>query len=429
VRTAALLVKNFVLSGSPSKTGPSPDIRLGLRENWEQFALLVVVNGFVGAMVGLERSVLPVLGQEGFELVSRTAILSFLITFGTFKPAANYFAGDLSGRIGRKPVLLLGWLAALPVPFMIIFAPSWGWVVAANALLGVNKDLAWSTTVIMKIDLLGPRRRGLAMGLNEAAGYVSVSLAALTAGYLAAAYGARPAPFLLGVGFAVAGLLLTLFFVRETREHAEFEATQNRASGKDRGTTPGSREVSVRTSFTDRNLSSASQAGLVNNLNDGVAWGLFPLFFASAGLSVSRIGILAALYPAVWGMGQLATGWASDRLGRKWMIAFGMWIQASGILLTAATGSFAPWAFGAVLMGLGTALVYPTLLAAIGDVAHPSWRVSSVGVYRLWRDLSYAISAVVVGVMADLFGFAQAIAAVGARGGDTDARDAHESPE
>ena len=392
----------------------SQSLRLGLGANWEQFTLLVVVNGFVGAMVGLERSVLPVLAREEFGLASRTAILSFLITFGIFKPAANYFAGSLSGRFGRKSVLLVGWLAALPVPLMIIFAPSWGWVVAANVLLGVNQGLAWSTTIIMKIDLVGPRRRGLAMGLNETAGYVGVSLVALATGYLAATYGARPAPFLLGIGFVTAGLLLTLFFVRDTSKYAELEAAQNSESADDEETKPSAREVFVRTSFTDRNLSSVSQAGLANNLNDGMAWGIFPLYFAASGLSVSLIGILTAVYPAVWGVGQIATGWASDRLGRKWMIVFGMWIQASGIMLTAASGSFVVWIFGAVLMGLGTALVYPTLLAAIGDVAHPSWRASSVGVYRLWRDSSYAISAVLVGVVADLYGFVPAIVTVGA---------------
>jgi MFS family permease len=391
----------------------SQGIRLGLGANWEQFTLLVVVNGFVGAMVGLERSVLPVLAREEFGLASRTAILSFLITFGIFKPAANYFAGSLSDRFGRKSVLLVGWLAALPVPFMIIFAPSWGWVVVANVLLGVNQGLAWSTTIIMKIDLVGPRRRGLAMGLNETAGYVGVSLVALATGYLAATYGARPAPFLLGIGFAAAGLLLTLFFIRDTSKYAELEAAQNSDSAKAEEIKPNAREVFVRTSFTDRNLSSVSQAGLANNLNDGMAWGLFPLYFAAAGLSVSLIGILTAVYPAVWGVGQIVTGWASDRLGRKWMIVFGMWIQASGILLTAVTGSFVAWVFGAVLMGLGTALVYPTLLAAIGDVVHPSWRASSVGVYRLWRDSSYAISAVLVGVVADVYGFVPAIVTVG----------------
>ena len=382
--------------------------------NWRQFTLLVVVNAFVGAMVGLERSVLPPLAEEDFGLANRTAILSFLVTFGVVKAATNYFAGRLSDRIGRKPVLLFGWLAALPVPVMIIFAPSWNWVVAANVLLGINQGLAWSTTVIMKIDLVGPARRGLAMGLNETAGYAGVSLAALAAGYLAAAYGVRPAPFLLGVGFAVLGLLLTLFLVRETHEHAKLEASQSATSAENTADKPSGREIFVRTSFTDRNLSSLSQAGFVNNLNDGMAWGLFPLFFAAAGLAIAQIGVLAAVYPGVWSLGQLVTGWASDRLGRKWMIASGMWIQAGGILLTAATRSFASWIVGAVLMGLGTALVYPTLLAAIGDVAHPSWRASAVGVYRLWRDSGYAVVAVLAGVVTDLLGFTPAIVAVGA---------------
>ena len=387
--------------------------RLGLRANRRQFALLVVVNAFVGAMVGLERSVLPTLAEEEFGLASRTVILSFLITFGVVKAGTNYFAGRLSDRIGRKPVLLLGWFAALPVPVMIILAPSWGWVVAANVLLGINQGLAWSTTVIMKIDLVGPVRRGLAMGLNETAGYAGVALASLATGYLAAAYGPRPAPFLLGIGFAILGLLLTALFIRETREYARLEASQAATSPENPDDKPGGKEIFLRTSFTDRNLSSVSQAGFVNNLNDGMAWGLFPLFFAAAGLSIEQIGVLAAVYPGVWSLGQLVTGWASDRLGRKWMIASGMWLQAAGILLTAATWSFASWIMGAVLMGLGTALVYPTLLAAIGDVAHPSWRASAVGVYRLWRDSGYAVVAILAGVVADLFGFAPAIVAVG----------------
>ena len=388
--------------------------RLGLRANWRQFALLVAVNAFVGAMVGLERSVLPLLAAEDFGLVSRTAILSFLVSFGLVKAGTNYFAGRLSDSIGRKPVLVLGWLAALPVPVMIILAPSWGWVVAANVLLGVNQGLAWSTTVIMKIDLVGPARRGLAMGLNEAAGYVAVSLAALAAGYLAASYGVRPAPFLLGAGFAVLGLVLSLSLVRETRGHADLEARQTEIPEGEPAGIPGGREVFIRTSFTDRNLSSASQAGLVNNLNDGMAWGLLPLFFATAGLSIAQISLLAAVYPGVWGLGQLATGWASDRLGRKWMIVAGMWSQAAGILLTAATASLTSWLLGAVLMGLGTALAYPTLLAAVSDAAHPSWRASAVGVYRLWRDLGYAAGAILAGGIADLFGFAPAIVTVGA---------------
>ncbi len=389
------------------------NIRLGLGANWEQFTLLVVVNGFVGAMVGLERSVLPVLAREDFGLASQTAILSFLITFGIFKPAANYFAGRLSDRFGRKLILLTGWLAALPVPVMIILAPSWGWIVAANVLLGINQGLTWSTAIIMKIDLVGPARRGLAMGLNETAGYAGVALASLTTGYLAAAYGPRPSPFLLGVGFAVLGLLLTLFLVRETHEHAKLEAKQWSTSAEETTDEPSGREIFTRTSFTDRNLSSASQAGFVNNLNDGMAWGLFPLFFAASGLSIGQIGVLAAVYPGVWSLGQIPTGWASDRVGRKWMIASGMWLQAGGILLTAATQSFGSWLAGAILMGLGTALVYPTLLAVIGDVAHPSWRASAVGVYRLWRDSSYAVVAVLAGIIADFFGYASAIIVVG----------------
>ncbi len=391
----------------------SRNIRLGLGANWQQFALLVVVNGFVGAMVGLERSVLPVLAWDDFGLASKAAILSFLITFGIFKPAANYFAGRLSDRFGRKPVLLTGWLAALPVPIMIILAPSWGWIVAANVLLGINQGLAWSTAITMKIDLVGPARRGLAMGLNETAGYAGVALASLATGYLAAAYGPRPAPFLLGISFALLGLLLTLFLVQETHEHAKLEAKQWSTSAEEPTEKPSGGEIFTRTSFTDRNLSSASQAGFVNNLNDGMAWGLFPLFFAAAGLSVAQIGVLAAVYPGVWSIGQIASGWASDRFGRKWMIASGMWLQASGILLTAGTRSLGSWLAGAVLMGLGTALVYPTLLAAIGDVAYPSWRASAVGVYRLWRDASYAVVAVLAGVVADLFGFTPAIVAVG----------------
>ncbi|MDQ3965515.1 MAG: MFS transporter [Actinomycetota bacterium] len=397
----------------PGTTIAAKPLRLGLRANWRQFALLVVVNAFVGAIVGLERSVLPPLAEEDFGLASRTAILSFLVSFGIVKAGTNYFAGRLSDRIGRKPVLLVGWLVALPVPFMIILAPSWDWIVAANVLLGINQGLAWSTTVIMKIDLVGPARRGLAMGLNESAGYIAVSLAALAAGYLAASYGVRPAPFLLGIGFAVLGLLLTLFFVRETREHARLEATRSTTSAEDPADKPSGREIFMRTSFTDRNLSSVSQAGLVNNLNDGMAWGLFPLFFAAAGLQIGQIGVLAAVYPGAWSIGQLATGWASDRLGRKWMIVGGMWLQAGGILLTAATQFFTLWLISATLMGIGTALVYPTLLAAIGDVAHPSWRASAVGVYRLWRDSGYAFGAILAGAIADLFGSTSAIIAIG----------------
>ncbi|MGH2350789.1 MAG: MFS transporter [Chloroflexota bacterium] len=397
------------------RLGATP--RLGLRANWQQFTILVVVNAFVGGMVGLERSVLPLLAEQQFALASRTAILSFLVSFGLCKAGANYLAGRLSDRLGRKPVLLIGWLIGLPAPLLVIWAPTWAWVVGANVLLGVNQGLTWSTTVNMKIDLVGPARRGLATGLNEAAGYVAVSLAALAAGYLAAAYGPRPAPFALGVGFALLGLLLTAT-VRETHHHTRLEAGQHAATGVAAVPVGSPREgeprsVFLHTSFTNASLSSVSQAGLVNNLNDGVAWGLFPLFFAAGGLNVAEVALLAAVYPGVWGLGQLVTGWASDRLGRKWLIVAGMWVQAGGILLVAGTGTFGPWLAGAVLLGAGTALVYPTLLAAIGDVAHPSWRASAVGVYRLWRDAGYAAGALLSGIIADRLGIPAAIAAVG----------------
>lgn len=387
--------------------------RLGLRQNLGQFSLLVLVNAFVGAMVGIERSILPALAQEEFQLAERTAILSFITVFGVTKAAANYVAGRFSDRWGRKPVLILGWLIAIPTPFMIMFASSWGWVVASNVFLGVSQGLTWSTAVIMKIDLAGPRNRGLAMGLNEFAGYFAVALAALATGWIAARYGLRPEPFYLGVAFVAIGLVLSLFAVRETRAHAAVEAAGAPAEAS---TTqkPSAGELFKSVTWKDRNLSSVTQAGLVNNLNDGMAWGLFPLVFAAAGLGLETVGVLAALYPGVWGVGQLLTGTLSDKLGRKWLIAAGMWVQAIGIILTALSSGFVGFATGAVLLGAGTAMVYPTLLAAIGDVAHPSWRASAVGVYRLWRDLGYAFGAIIAGVVADLLGIGSAIAVIAA---------------
>lgn len=389
-----------------SRALAKPVVRLGLRENLAQFSLLVVVNAFVGAMVGLERSILPVLAEEEFHLAARTAILSFIVAFGTVKAATNYAAGRLSDRVGRKRVLVAGWLFAVPVPFVLMWAPTWSYVILANALLGLSQGLTWSTTVIMKIDLAGPERRGLAMGLNEFAGYFAVALAALATGYVAARYGLRPAPFYLGVGFAGVGLVLSLLFVRETHEHVRHEAGLHDGGG---AAAPSQREIFLRTSLTDRDLSSVSQAGLVNNLNDGMAWGLFPLVFAAAGMSLAQIGWLAAAYPAVWGMGQIVTGALSDRVGRKGLIVAGMWVQAGGMATTALSSSFLGFALGAVCLGLGTAMVYPTLLAAIGDVAHPSWRASSVGVYRLWRDLGYAVGAVLAGLVADFLGLSAAV--------------------
>jgi MFS family permease len=380
---------------------------LGLRANWLQFSLLVVVNAFVGAMVGLERSILPALAEHEFHIAPRAAILSFIVVFGVSKAATNYSAGRLSDRVGRKPILVAGWLIAVPVPFLLMWAPSWSWILAANVLLGVSQGLTWSMTVIMKIDLAGPRQRGLAMGLNEAAGYAALAATALATGYIAAAYGMRPWPFALGIIFAAAGLSLSVFAVRETRSHARGEAkVSHTAMG------PTAARVFARTSVRDRDLSAVSQAGLVNNLNDGMAWGLFPVIFAAAGLGLERVGALAAIYPALWSVGQLVTGGLSDRIGRKWLIASGMWIQAGGIAMIAVSNSYALFVAASALLGVGTAMVYPTLLAVIGDVAHPSWRASAVGVYRLWRDLGYAVGALVSGVTADLFGARPAVGVV-----------------
>jgi MFS family permease len=393
-----------------SQTGAP--IRLGLRANWQQFALLVIINAFVGGMVGLERAVLPLLAEHDFLLTSRTAVLSFIVTFGATKALANLFAGQMSDRIGRKQILVAGWIVGLPVPLLIMLAPSWAWIVAANVLLGINQGLCWSTTVIMKIDLVGPARRGMAMGLNEFAGYVAVSLAALASGYLAATYALRPQPFYLGVVFAIAGLLLSVLFVRDSRGHARAEAKQLGSTGAT--PQPSFGHVFSLVSWKDRALFSTSQAGLVNNLNDGMAWGLFPLYFAAAGLAVEQVGLLAAIYPGVWGMAQLGTGALSDWLGRKGMIVGGMWMQASGILLILLGTGLPVWAIAMGLLGLGTALVYPTLLAAISDVAHPDWRASAVGVYRLWRDAGYAIGALIAGVVADLLGVRWAIGGIAA---------------
>jgi MFS family permease len=377
-------------------------IKLGLRENLWQFSLLVVVNAFVGAMIGLERSILPPLAEQEFQLVAKTAVLSFIVVFGITKAFTNYLAGRLSDRFGRKHVLVAGWLAAVPVPFLLMWAPSWSWVLVANALLGVSQGLTWSTTVIMKIDLAGPKNRGLAMGLNEFAGYFAVAGSALATGYIAAQYGLRPEPFYLGVAFVTVGLLLSTMFVRETSHHVAYESRlHGELAARD---LPTQREIFRRTTLTDRNLSSVSQAGLVNNLNDGMAWGLFPLFFVAAGMTFAQIGVLAAVYPATWGVGQLFTGAWSDRVGRKWLIASGMWVQSIGIAVVITAGGFAGFASGGALLGIGTALVYPTLLAAIGDVAHPSWRASAVGVYRLWRDLGYAFGALLSGLVADALG-------------------------
>jgi MFS family permease len=381
--------------------------RLGLRENLAQFSLLVVVNAFVGAMVGMERTLLPPIAEQEFHLAAKSAVLSFIVVFGFTKALTNYVAGRLSDSLGRKHVLVAGWLVATPVPFLLMWAPSWAWVLVANALLGVSQGLTWSTTVIMKIDLAGPTRRGLAMGLNEFAGYFAVAASALATGIVAARFGLRPEPFFLGVGFVAIGLALSVVAVRETKHHVAAEAKLHAAVPATR--LPPQREIFWRTSLLDANLSSVSQAGLVNNLNDGMAWGLFPLFFAAARMDLEQIGTLAALYPATWGVGQLFTGAWSDRVGRKWLIASGMWVQALGIGVVVVSSTFVGFAVGAAVLGLGTAMVYPTLLAAIGDVTHASWRASSVGVYRLWRDLGYVVGALLAGFTADALGLSAAM--------------------
>lgn len=383
-------------------------VRLGLKENWRQFALLVLINAFVGGLVGIERTVVPLIGSEEFHIGSTTLITSFIISFGVVKAFANLVSGQLADTWGRKRVLVIGWLLGLPVPFMIVAAPSWEWVMAANVLLGLSQGFAWSMTVIMKIDLVGPKGRGLAVGLNEFAGYFAVGATAFFTGYLASRYGLRPVPIYLGVGYAVLGTLLSILVVRDTREQVRIEAGGTKAASS-----LSFREVFTLTSFRDRNLFAASQAGLVNNLNDGMSWGIFPLFFTSLGLGVERIGLLKAVYPVVWGMGQVVTGPLSDRWGRKGLIVAGMWVQAAGLWLAAATGQFVWWLVASVLLGLGTAMVYPSLIAAVSDASEPAWRARSLSVYRFWRDLGYAIGALSAGLIADRFGFAAAIYVIG----------------
>ena len=382
-------------------TGP---VRLGLRENAAQFGLLVFVNACVGAMAGMERSILPLIAEREFHLVAKSAMLSFIVVFGLAKALTNYAAGRFADRFGRKHILVAGWLIATPVPFLLMWAPTWTWILVANALLGVSQGLTWSLTVMMKIDLVGPGRRGLAMGLNESAGYVAVAAAALATGWVAAQYGLRPQPFYLGIGFVLVGLVLSLFVVRETSDHVRLEAELAGTTARHQP-----RDVMWRTTVGDRDLSTVTQAGFANNLNDGVAWGLLPFVFANGGMSLAQIGTLVAVYPATWGVAQLATGALSDRIGRKWLIAGGMAAQAVALAGLASLSTFPAFAISSVVLGLGTAMVYPTLLAAVGDVAAPAWRSSAVGVYRLWRDLGYVAGALIAGFAADALGFPGAL--------------------
>jgi MFS family permease len=388
-------------------------VRLGLRDNLAQFSLLVLVNAFVGGMVGLERTVVPLIGTEEFGLGSEVVVFSFIITFGLIKACVNLVSGLLADRFTRKTVLVAGWVVGLPVPFMLGYGPSWAWIVGANVLLGTSQGLAWSMTVNMKIDLVGPLQRGLAMGLNEAAGYGAVGLTALATGYVAASYGLRPEPFYIGIVYSALGLLLSVFLVRDTRGHARLETSMHTAP--EQTPKPSSARVFAETSWRNKTLFSVSQAGLVNNLNDGVSWGVFPLLFVANGVSLEGVGLIKAVYPAIWGAGQILTGSLADRVGRKPLIVWGMIVQAGGHAVIG-LGLAAPLLaglVGSVLLGLGTAMVYPALLAAVGDVAHPTWRATSVGVYRFWRDLGYAVGALMAGVVAATFGLVWAVHVAG----------------
>jgi MFS family permease len=386
-------------------------VQLGLRENLAQFALLVAVNAFVGAMVGLERSTLPLVGREDFQLTSSAAVLSFIVAFGLAKAVTNLGAGALAQRAGRRRLLIAGWALALPVPLLIAVAPSWAWIVAANVLLGVNQGLAWSMTVVMKIDLVGPRRRGFALGLNEAAGYGGVALAAGVSGWLAAEFAARDVLVVAGAAIAVTAFLVSVLFVRDTGAHVALEQADHHPDAHD--APPRLRKAFADASYRSAGLRSCSQAGLVNNLNDGLAWGLVPLFLAAHGAGAAQIGLVAAIYPGVWSVTQIATGHWSDTIGRKPLIVAGMLLQAGALaLLAVSDGDLAIAAGTATLLGLGTALVYPTLIAAISDAVSPVARAPVVGVYRFWRDMGYALGALIAGGVADAIGYGGAIALV-----------------
>jgi MFS family permease len=376
------------------------DVRLGLRVNLAQFILLAVVNFFVGGMVGLERTVTPLVGSEQFHLAA-IAIAAFVVVFGFTKAITNAVGGAIVGRFTRKTVLIAGWVIGLPVPFMLAWGPSWAWVIAANVLLGVNQGLTWSMTVNMKIDLIGPGRRGFALGINETAGYLGVAVTALATGYLATWFGLRPAPELLGVGYAVAGLALSAFAVRDTAAWARAEARQQHHQA---GPQPPFREIATRVSWTDRTLAAVSQAGLVNNLNDGLVWVVLPVLLVEHGVSVTGVGYIKALYPFMWAAGMIGTGHLADRIGRKAPIVSGMLIQAAGlaVITIGISHALAAGLAGAFLLGAGTSLVYPTLLAAVSDATHPEWRASALGVYRFWRDSGYAIGALIGGITATL---------------------------
>lgn len=381
------------------------NIQLGLKENLKQFILLIVVNAFVGGMVGLERSILPQIADAEFHIAAKTAILSFIIVFGVVKALTNYFTGALANKLGRKNLLIIGWIFALPVPLILMLSNSWNWIIAANILLGINQGLTWSSTVVMKIDLVGEKSRGLAMGLNEFAGYIAVALVAFFTGWIASHYGLRPYPFYLGIVMAILGLIISILFIKDTKHHVAKEASDNKV--------PRLKNVFWDTTLFDRNLGSVTQAGLINNLNDGMVWGLFPILLANKGFSISSIGIITAVYPAVWGIGQLVTGKMSDHFCKKSMLLWGMLLQGLALLSLIFVNTFAHYIIISSLLGWGTAMVYPTFLATVAENTHPIDRPKSLGVFRLWRDLGYAIGAILTGFMADVFGLNSAVILIG----------------
>ncbi len=383
----------------------NPEIKLGLKENWKQFALLVIVNAFVGGMVGLERTIIPQIAEVDFGLAAKTGILSFIVVFGITKAITNYYTGQLANKFGRKNLLVTGWLFAIPVPIMLIYATSWNWIIGANLFLGISQGLTWSSTVVMKIDLVGEKDRGFAMGLNEFAGYVAVALVAFLTGWIAVHYGLRPYPFYIGIGLSIIGLALSLFFVKDTSQHVSLESSTSNI--------PKLQHLFWQTTWQHKNLGSVTQAGLVNNLNDGMVWGLFPLLLARKGFDIGDIGIIVATYPAVWGLAQLFTGKLADQLCKKSLLFWGMFMQGVALLWMLWANTFTSFVLLSTLLGLGTAIVYPTFLAAVSEYTHPDQRSQSIGAFRLWRDLGYAVGAILTGIIADQFGLEAPVIAIG----------------
>lgn len=377
------------------------NVKLGLKENWQQFTLLLIVNAFVGGMVGLERTILPQLAEEKFGLIAKTAILSFIVVFGITKAVTNYFTGAFADKIGRKNLLIIGWIIAIPIPFILIYANSWSWIVFANLLLGINQGLTWSSTVVMKIDLVGEKDRGLAMGLNESAGYLAVGGVAFFTGWVASRYGLIPYPFYIGIVLSILGLLFSIFLIKDTKHHVEKELKNSKIKLL--------QNIFWETTWKDKNLGSISQAGLVNNLNDGMIWGLFPVLLAGMGFNLKQIGLIVAVYPTVWGLGQLVTGKLADKLPKKNMLFWGMFIQGITLFLMLFANTYWQFIVLSVFLGLGTAIVYPTFLAGIADYTNPKQRAKSIGIFRLWRDLGYAIGAILTGIVADKFGILSSV--------------------